>query len=66
MCNIGVMPSLANKPYMLERLQRDHNLIRVDGKHVHLVEPTLNRPFIKKAMRHATFSPSPNGGGHAA
>ncbi|MES2181573.1 MAG: hypothetical protein V4493_05695 [Pseudomonadota bacterium] len=67
MCTVGIHPALQKKPFMLERLQREFNLVRVEGKYIHLVNAFLRKPGItqapKKAVAH--FSPT-NDGGNAA
>lgn len=62
MATIGILPALKNKPYMLERLARDTGLVKVTGRHTHLVSPgqTIKR-------KPAPYTPCPfNGGGEAA
>jgi hypothetical protein len=67
MGTIGIHPVLAQKPYMLERMQRDFNLVRVEGKYVHLVNVFLRKPGIKKASSKPVHSFTPTtGGGNAA
>lgn len=44
MISIGILPSLQAKPFMLNRLMREHSLQRVKGKHVHLVSDSMVNP----------------------
>lgn len=63
MATIGILPSLVNKPYMLERLARDTGLVQVSGRHTHLVKPGQKVKAKPATIR--TFGPY-NGGGAAA
>lgn len=67
MVSIGVVPLLANKPYMLERLIRDAGLQKVQGNHLHLVSASAASPkVIKQPTRPPITFRNWNGGGDAA
>jgi hypothetical protein len=67
MISIGVVPLLANKPFMLERLLRDAGLQKVQGDHLHLVSASAKNPkVVKPARKTITYRTNWNGGGDAA
>ena len=68
MVSIGVVPLLANKPYMLARLIRDAGLQKVQGNHLHLVSASAASPkVIKPTMRPPiTYRTNWGGGDDAA
>lgn len=69
MNSLGVLPALQARPYMLERLVRDHGLQRVQGKYLHLVSKDIASPRCKTPIRHIPKSTPPGNyptGGDAA